>query len=321
MTRDLFRERVNAFEETMRAKPAGEDGFPSTYQPVSRGPGVRQSGVFEPALKQFRHAYAAGEPVFDDEVTGARWRSARHTAMHTVLDALAGSPCGNHLVLRGSVLLRTWLGDAAREPGDLDFVVTPSTLTLPDAGGLFDGIVAAVRRAPQDPDGVVVNADGVAAEDIWTYERAPGRRLVLPWRAPDLPPGTVQLDLVLNEELPEPAHLTEVRLGDQAVHVRAVSPQLSLAWKLLWLETDMWPQGKDLYDATLLAEHTTVPWGLVTSVLTKELGAEAAEFTPAKVREWDVDWDNLHDLVPNVPGSGKEWLARLEAALRRSYPG
>jgi len=34
------------------------------------------------------------------------------------------------LILRGSVLLKTWLGTDAREPGDLDWVIVPATLNV-----------------------------------------------------------------------------------------------------------------------------------------------------------------------------------------------
>ncbi|GAB3956562.1 hypothetical protein GCM10027614_69170 [Micromonospora vulcania] len=227
MTRYPYRGPVDAYQRTMRAKPAGAEGFPRTYQPVTRAPGVWQSGVFEPALKQYPHAYAMGEPVFEDPAAGVRWRAARATAMYSVLAALAAAPCGEHLVLRGSVLVRAWLGEQAREPGDLDFVVTPPTLTLTDAAGLFDGMVDAVRRFPPDPTGVLVDADEVAVEDIWTYERAPGRRLVFPWLSPDLPAGTVQVDVVLGEELPERPEVVDVPVGEHLVPVRAVSPQLA----------------------------------------------------------------------------------------------
>ncbi|PYC74957.1 hypothetical protein C7C45_03455 [Micromonospora arborensis] len=47
-------------------------------------------------------------------------------------------------------------------------------------------------------------------------------------------------------------------LPDVDKPVLAAPAPLALAWKLLWLATDRYPQGKDLYDAALLAEHTTV---------------------------------------------------------------
>jgi len=229
--------------------------------------------VFDPALKQFPHAYRAGEPVFDDEQLGEHWRRTRRIALEQVLRAVAGSPWAGHLVVRGIMLLRAWPSQAAREPGDLDFVVTPPTMMLDDAGTwrMFDGITAA---ALEHPGPVRFASDEVAVADIWTYERAPGRRIVFTWHADTLPPGTVQLDLVFNEQLPEPPTTVSVPTSDGSppILVRAASPQLSLAWKILWLETDMYPQGKDLYDATLLAEYTTVPLGLLRRTLAREFG-------------------------------------------------
>ncbi|GAB7036338.1 hypothetical protein [Catenuloplanes niger] len=43
--------------------------------------------------------------------------------MHVCLHAIAGSEWATQVVLRGSVALRAQLGDAAREPGDVDLVV------------------------------------------------------------------------------------------------------------------------------------------------------------------------------------------------------
>lgn len=107
------------------------------------------------------------------------------------------------------------------------------------------------------------------------------------------------------------------------VTVRAASPALSLAWKLFWLETDAYPQGKDLYDAILLAEETTVDWSLVTRLLARELHEhEAAAFTPARVREWEIDPDNFHDHPHLIGGDVAEWTEQLAVALERSYrPG
>ncbi|MFG2526860.1 hypothetical protein [Streptomyces sp. NPDC048516] len=45
--------------------------------------------------------------------------------------------------------------------------------------------------------------------------------------------------------------------------VRAAARALSLAWKVLWLVSDLHPEGKDLYDALLLAESTELPSALL----------------------------------------------------------
>ena len=42
-------------------------------------------------------------------------------------------------------------------------------------------------------------------------------------------------------------------MGDAVL--RVASMETSLAWKMLWLHTDGYPQGKDLFDAVLLSRH------------------------------------------------------------------
>ncbi|MEV6522275.1 nucleotidyl transferase AbiEii/AbiGii toxin family protein [Longispora sp. NPDC051575] len=306
-----------AREDRMRSAPAGRPDFPATYLPLPHSPDIRQRAAFDPALKQFANAYRAGEPEFADPDTGEAWRAARRSAMEHVLGIVAGSRWADHLVLRGSILMRTWFGEAAREPGDLDFVVIPHTVpaTGPAADELLDGLVEAVRHSP----GPGLRADAVAATDIWTYERASGRRLVFPFVVPGLPRGGVQLDFVFEELLPIPPEPALVRpLRDPVLGATA---ELSLAWKLLWLATDMYPQGKDLYDAVLLAEHTTVSLDLVRELLTPELGeTTAADFRPESVLAWEVDWGNFRDEYPGADGTAEGWLRRLALALSR-VPG
>jgi hypothetical protein len=231
---------ILANERRARSAPAGSPLYPSTYQPVTRRPGVEQRGAFDPALLHYQRAYRAGDPTFADERLGLAWRRARRAAIEHVLTAVAGSPWAAHLVLRGSVLLWAWLGEAAREPGDIDFVVTPPDIALDSAPArdLFDGVITAVTGGPTGT--VAFDLERVAVEDIWTYERAPGRRMVFTWQAEGLPAGIVQIDLVFNERLPEPPITVAVPRSDgrAPIELAAASPRLSLAWKLLWLETD-----------------------------------------------------------------------------------
>jgi nucleotidyltransferase AbiEii toxin of type IV toxin-antitoxin system len=300
-------------DERMRRAPVGAEGFPSTYRPLAVKPrqDIQQRAVFDPALKHFVHAFRAGEPLFGDAAEYERWLTARRAAMAHVLAVVAASPWAQHLVLRGSVVLQAWLGDAAREPGDLDFVVTPHTFA-PDSGdakAMLDGLVAAIAADP----GPGLRADQVASEHIWTYERVPGRRLVFPFDVDGLPQGAVQLDLVFNELLPEPPITVEIPpLGTRML---AATPSLSLAWKLQWLMTDLYPQGKDLYDAVLLAEYTTVPLALARELMRPELGKLADEFTADSVLSLDVDWDNFRAEQPGVEGNAKDWRRRLAGAL------
>ncbi|MFC4117387.1 hypothetical protein [Nonomuraea zeae] len=90
---------------------------PVTYLPLTRGDRVRQPRIFDPALKQFTHAFRAGEPAFADEETGRRWRRARREAIDHLVGIVARSPWSENLVLRGSLLLEAWIGAEARGSG------------------------------------------------------------------------------------------------------------------------------------------------------------------------------------------------------------
>lgn len=297
------------YEDRNRTAPAGPD-FPPTYRPMPDGWGIEQRAAFDPALKQHANAYTAGEPHFTDPRLGQRWRDARRNAMRHLLTVLAATRWANHLVLRGSATMEAWVGRAAREPGDLDFVITPPTVTSDsaDAHELFSGITAALATTP----GAGLQPDQATQSAIWTYERADGRRIVIPFSTPGLPDGSVQVDIVFGENLPmAPEPLTVL-----GVPVTAVTAGLSLAWKLQWLATDMYPQGKDLYDAVLLAEHTTVDLALVRDLIRPELGDEADRFTAVTVLGWtDIDWRNLTDAYPTIDGTVTDWLRRLALAL------
>ncbi|MGH3737510.1 MAG: nucleotidyl transferase AbiEii/AbiGii toxin family protein [Micromonosporaceae bacterium] len=306
---------LDPYEDTARKAPAWRPGYPGSYQPLPDRNGVRQRAAFDPALKQFTHAYRAGEPHFADAVAGQAWRAARTAAMHHVLAVLAGSPWAGHLVLRGSVPLQAWLGWAAREPHDLDFVVMPHTWPHKgdEASRLLDGVVDAIRATP----GAGLDPEPVAAEDIWTYERAAGSRLVFRFATDGLPPGSVQLDFVFQEPLPVPP--VELRMPPLEAPVLTAPPELALAWKLLWLETDGYPQGKDLYDAALLAEYARPRPDLICEVLRTELAGDAERFGPGSVLRWAVDWQNFRDEYPDVEGDADHWQHRLALALAPAY--
>lgn len=306
-------------EERLRTAPAGAPEFPVTYQPMRVHPGVgfQQRAVFDPAVKQYGHSFRAGEPVFDDPAQGARWFAARREAVAHVLGVVERSPWAGNLVLRGSALLRAWFGDAAREAGDLDFVVVPGTVGVRDhlAEEMLAGLVVALLTEP----GPGVRGEGVTSVDIWTCERASGRRLVFPFDVPGLPGGSVQLDFSFAEELPLPPGREVVTpLGTSLL---VASPELVLAWKVQWLMTDIYPQGRDLHDAVLLAERTTLPLEVVRGLLEPELGEQGLVFTAGDLRslEGEVDWSNFadEDPVASAGGDASVLLDRLVAALER----
>src|SRR4051812_29870143 len=236
-------------------------GYPATFEQPFADPSAHREKLFDPALKQYREGYRLGEPRFADAEIERRWRDARCRVMDHILRAVVASPHKDNLVLRGSLVLKAWLGDAAREPGDMDWVVTPKSIRITDtsAAEMFSGIIAAVLETSVAPE-IDIIIDGIATDEIWTYDRAPGRRIVFPWCCADMPgsalsgplSGVVQFDAVFGEELLMTTKTAIPAVDGSTIDVQTATPQLSLAWKLMWLRYDAYPQGKDLYDATLL---------------------------------------------------------------------
>ncbi|MBB4889684.1 hypothetical protein FHS38_005760 [Streptomyces netropsis] len=301
--------------------------FPHTLLPVP-GRGVLQRPAYDPAANHHVMGMRLSEPQFTDARTGREWGAARRHALDHVLAAVAGSPWAEHLVLRGSVLLKAWFGEAAREPGDLDFVVVPDTWHLEDdrTAAMLDGIARRAEELSREAGGPVrIDAAGAVSDEIWTYDRVPGRRLVLPWTAAeDTPPGTVQLDFVFNETLPAQAVPTTVpRRGPGAPAVlMAASPELSLAWKILWLVTDRHPEAKDLYDAVLLAENTRLPYELLQRVLVA--AGEYPEGSPLFLshilhQAAEADWYEFRKDHPDFPDDDAAFLTRFALALAPAF--
>ncbi|GAA1098294.1 nucleotidyl transferase AbiEii/AbiGii toxin family protein [Nocardiopsis composta] len=308
---------------------AHRHGYPATHLPVTGGLHARQEKVFDPALKHFDHAYRPGEPVFADPELGERWWAAQRRAMEQVLTAVADSPWADRLMLRGSMVMPLWAGEAARRPRDLDWVVIDEEM---DASGLegsrlFGEVVAAIGETlPTTPAGPWFDTGAVRIDGIWTYDRVPGSRIVIPWHDDDgLPPGTVQLDVVFNEPLPLPPVRAAIPVdgGARSVRLPVAGADLSLAWKVQWLYSDMYPQGKDLYDAVLLGERTRVPRAVLVDLLRPELGDGADRVDERYLRRSsgmdEEDWAHFTRDCPWVRGSLEEWLDRFERALAPSF--
>ncbi|MBO8188674.1 nucleotidyl transferase AbiEii/AbiGii toxin family protein [Streptomyces spirodelae] len=308
--------------------------LPPTLRPVT-GEAVVQRAVFDPSAVHYANAMRLGNPQFADPATGERWYAARRRALDLALAAVADSPWAVHLVLRGSVLLRAWYGAAAREPGDLDFVVEPADWQLADerTERMLEQLARHADLLSRRADGDVrLDSRGAVHDEIWTYDRVPGRRLVVPWTAEGLPGGAVQLDFVFNEPLPAPAVTTPIPRpagapgGGATLELRAASRELSLAWKILWLASDMHPEAKDLYDAVLLAEdeQVSLPYELLRAVfrgvdhgyfdrnplLLDWFGAEVSEHT---------DWSEFAKEYPHLDIPGADCGQRLVEALRPTF--
>ncbi|WP_327356193.1 nucleotidyl transferase AbiEii/AbiGii toxin family protein [Streptomyces sp. NBC_01304] len=284
---------------------------------------VVQQAVFEPAFKHLDRAYRALDPDFADQEQAAAWKAARQDALHTVLAAVAGSPWVDSLVLRGSVLLPLWLGEAAREPGDLDFVVVPEGWRVEEGRTrrMLDGIAEAAQRMAEQGGGALgISAGGAVIEEIWTYDRVPGLRMMLPWAVPGLPGGQVQLDFVFNEKLPVPPEPVAFPGG---VVVQAATPELSLAWKVMWLVSDAYPQGKDLYDAVLLAERYPLRYALLDEVFrlaeAEPYPYHAVESAHIERIQDDVEWEDFLKEYPQIGGHDFAHVDRLKAALAPTF--
>ncbi|MFF4574391.1 nucleotidyl transferase AbiEii/AbiGii toxin family protein [Streptomyces sp. NPDC001410] len=289
---------------------------------LTRVPGrdVTQRPVFEPALKHYQNAYRATDPVFTDPARGEAWRAARRRAQHLVLAGIAASPWADALVLRGSLLMSAWFGEAAREPGDLDFVVVPAAWRIEEerTEQMFAGVAEA---AEAHGDEVRFYPRTAVVEDIWTYDRVPGRRMVLPWSAPGLPGGHVQLDFVFNEPLPDEPEPLELPGGAVLL---AATPALSLVWKLMWLLTDVHGQGKDLYDAVLLAEHHPLSRELLHEVF--RLSGEWPYPYRQKILLEDivevageVEWNHFATEYPQFTEREREFAERLVRAVTPAF--
>ncbi|WP_405493159.1 nucleotidyl transferase AbiEii/AbiGii toxin family protein [Streptomyces sp. NBC_00096] len=306
------------------AEPAEERIRRNSQQPRTMRTGDRGEparGVFDPALKHFSVAYRPLDPAIPEPAALTAWRTARQSAMDVALRAVGASGFADSLVLRGSRLLSQWFGEAAREPHDLDFVVVPADWMIEEdrTGRMLDAIAARAERLAGDAD-LVMPASDAASEYIWTYERVPGRRLVLPWSAPGMRGGQVQLDFVFNEPLPLAPEPVEVA----GVPLLGATRELSLAWKLMWLAGDLYPQGKDLYDAVLLAEGCALPYPLLAEVfrLSGEFDAGGVQQPPAPEISEGVartDWAAFHEEYPGIPGSAESYADRLLTALAPTF--
>jgi hypothetical protein len=216
--------------------------------------------VFDPALRHYSNGLRKGDPPFEEETQRERWSRARERALVELVARIALSELADRLVLRGGLAVRAWFGAAARDPKDADFVVVPPSVGADDRDGRrLIARVVELASAPLQAGPLSLRLESPSVESIWTYERAEGRRVVVPFRAgldePSFPGGTLQIDLVFGEPLRDrPGVLVLQCPGSSPVRVLAATMRESLAWKLLWLVTDWSPQGKDLYDALLLAE-------------------------------------------------------------------
>lgn len=277
---------------------------------------------FDPALKHFESAHRAGEPLFQDPNHAARWQSIRFTVLHHILREFSQAQFEKNLILRGSVVMTSWFPDHARNPGDLDWVVIPQHLQANGeaAATLLESILKTLQGAEIDSNLRIPDVS-FAMEEIWTYEKAPGIRMIVPWAyAQDgIFDGTIQMDFVFGEVIPSTNVTTTLKFsGCEPIDIRTASRAQSLAWKLSWLCTDSYAMGKDLYDAVLLAESTEISRPLLEQTF---LAAETDFVDPMRcltetsIRNLTVDWEEFIREYPNISGTAQAWTDRLADAL------
>lgn len=318
------------------------------YVPVGHDPDAPGENVFDPALKHLATALRKGDPTFASEAERLQWTQHRADALTAVVARIGASALRTQLVVRGGITLGAWFPSAARPAKDADFVVVPSTLAVKSEAG--EALIAQIRAVLTEPfvaEDWRVEGVGLEIDSIWEYERAEGRRFLLPFTTSSGPRSAVQLDVVFGEtlcEAPEPIALKPIRLGvsDAGVPYRsspstilAATQHESLAWKVLWMCTDGWPQGKDLYDAVLLAE--AIPedalarvHALITHVIASAAGSYGAPPEARIVPDWREtlvgeerrartawEWNHMQADHPHLAHVTLEELdARLRAALR-----
>lgn len=293
---------------------------PNTFIEPIPTPEALPMRIFEPALLQFSSAYRVGEPVFADLAFQMEWRLLRAQLWRIVLRIISTSIFKDELICRGSYVLKQWYPKLAREPGDLDWVVRDPSHDINGqwSNDLFEFLQELPRNILFAQAGVVLGR--AAIDDIWTYDRVPGKRIVFYWQTARLGYIPIQMDFVFREVLwKEPVLLQMNADSPLQAEVWVTDKELALAHKLLWISTDLHPQGKDLYDAVLLAENTPISVDLLTHAI---VDSERLQRNQVLVNlDFDrtyINWDWFQREYPHISGTESDWLNRLKAALKPS---
>lgn len=285
---------------------------PAGYEPDDNRP-----DVFDPALKQYGAAFIKGPPRIEDPAEAARFREARSRLLRRCLVGIGRTPVGTQVVARGSAVLELWYGERARPAKDLDLVVAAEALK-PDSKEGWQ-LMADLSRAVTEAlrlEGIHLDPATIPVDGIWTYERAEGRRLTFPWTWEGRVRDGVQVDVVFNE----PMFWSPLQQTVDGVKVQVATPVESLAWKLLWVTNDEYPQVKDLYDAVLLAENTHLTPGFLRHVFEAKKGRWQESFAEGKFElAGPLDWPNFVLDHPTLASGTTldELQARLERVLQR----
>ncbi len=328
---ETSRERFRRFQRQVAERMAHahrpvdrpDSNYPHAYRLAQMG----GPAIFDPALRNYSAGYREGDPAFASDADRRRWWAARTALLEHAMRVVAESRWKEHAMLRGSALLKLFLGDEARSPGDIDWVVLAPgwTSTCDETEAMLSDI--AQRFTEQRRVGeATVGPEQVARDPIWTYERADGMRLTFIGTIAGLPPLKVQCDFVFGETPWEPPMPVSIPTSDhREIALSAASPELSLAWKLLWLLTDAYPQGKDLYDAVMLAERYSLPQPLLDRMVATvceengeywRKGLFDGSFEDAFEENFvDIDWLPFAVEYPWVDPDLEGWVDRLKQAM------
>jgi hypothetical protein len=213
------------------------------------------------------------------------------------------------LILRGSLLLRHWFGENAREAADVDLECFERRRGA--RGERFPSLVDhgrglccyATQEGRSRPIGFVETDAPEDGQSLWTYG-SPGERFYVGWVWPQREgqSGRLQIDIAeagsydLNEISVADVSLTSI--DGQVFHFPSYTPEMMLAAKLSWLVrsftrridddgrvTSTWSgEPKDLFDVHLLLTKAS----LRAEVFQKSLLTVGADD--------ELDWNNLEAL-------------------------
>ena len=99
--------------------------YPKSYPSDSRQ-GI-QPGIFDPASKHYARRFRWGDPVIEDPKVAQDWLETRRAVFAPFPAVCQSVSLARKPGFTGKPsALKAWLGDVAREPGDVDWVFPPS---------------------------------------------------------------------------------------------------------------------------------------------------------------------------------------------------
>lgn len=172
----------------------------------------------------------------------------RQHVMLGVVGRLARTPARDGFVLRGGLMTGLWISPVPRPTRDLDFV------------GDFAFDIEATRAAFAPTlevvldDDVMIDPGSLRASGLWLDSEFPGVRLIFRCGL-----GAVDQDLSIDVGFRDPLVPATVDREVRGALIRAIRPELQIAWKLHALAemTASW-RPKDLADVALILRNVPI---------------------------------------------------------------